>query len=86
MKMHINLDFRPGYQPPKEEGIYYCITTESGLIQSLPYSPKHTRFNNHDWDKNDHGAILVRWWAPVPKAIKVHYGKGMNALTMVRRP
>ena len=84
MKMHINLDFRPGYQPPEVEGEYYCITTEGGMIQTLPYSPKHNRFNI--WDRYDdaQGAIFVRWWAPIPKSIPVSYGKGMKALTSGR--
>lgn len=81
MKMHINLDFRPGYQPPEVGGEYYCITTEGGTIQTLPYSPKWNRFNIHDFDENDHDAIFVRWWAPIPKSIPVPYGKGMKALT-----
>lgn len=80
MKMSITLDFRPGYQPPAEEDKYYCITQESGMIQTLPYSPIHNRFNIRDCDKTTENAIKVRWWAPIPKSIKVHYGKGMRAL------
>lgn len=81
MKMHINLEFRPGYQPPEVEGDYYCITTESGMIQTLPYSPKWNRFNIRDYYDNARGAIFVRWWALIPKSIQVPYGKGMKALT-----
>lgn len=81
MKMHINLDFRPGYQPPEVEGDYYCITTESGMLQTLSYSPKWNRFNMRDCCDDTHSAIFVRWWAPIPKSIPVHNGKGMKALT-----
>lgn len=80
MTMHINLNFHPGYQPPAESGDYYCITTESGMIQLLPFSAKHCRFNAHDKNETAESAMRVRWWAPVPKAVIVPYGKGMHAL------
>lgn len=80
MKMHINLEFHPGFQPPTESGNYYCITTESGMIQLLPFSAKHCRFNTHDCDDTPETAMRVRWWAAVPKAVIVPYGKGMRAL------
>ena len=81
MTMHINLDFHPGYQPPKESGIYYCITTECGTIQTLPFSAKHGRFNVHDFDDPPDTAIFVRWWAEIPKAMQVPYRAGMPALS-----
>lgn len=81
MKMHINLVFHPGFQPPKESGNYYCITIEDGMIQTLPYSAKWNRFNIRDLYDDARGAIFVRWWAPIPKAVQVPYGKGMKALT-----
>lgn len=86
MKMRITLDFHPGFQPPTVEGNYYCITQESGMIQTLPYSPIHNRFNIHDRDKTTKSAIKVRWWAPIPKSIKVPYGKGMRVLGTEVRP
>ena len=83
MTMHINLDFHPGYQPPKESGDYYCITTESGMIQTLPFSAKWNRFNMLDRHTADRKAssIKVRWWAEIPKAVQVPYGAGMQALS-----
>lgn len=82
MTMNINLKFHPGYQPPKESGDYYCITVEDGMIQTLPYSAKWNRFNMRDRHDADHlsSAIMVRWWAEIPKAVQVPYGKGMTAL------
>ena len=80
MKMHINLEFHPGYQPPKDSGNYYCITLENGMIQTIPYSAKWNRFNVHDSDDLPDTAITVRWWAEIPKAVQVPYGKGMHAL------
>ena len=81
MTMNINLKFHPGYQPPQESGDYYCITIEDGMIQTLPYSAKWNRFNIYDRYDDAQGAIFVRWWAPIPKAVQVPYGKGMKALT-----
>lgn len=82
MTMHINLDFHPGYQPPKESGTYYCITNEDGMIQTLSYSAKWNRFNMADHNKVSQKvyAIKVRWWAPIPKAVQMPYGTGMPAL------
>ena len=82
MTMNINLKLHPGYQPPKESGKYYCITVEDGMIQTLQYSAKWNRFNMRDWDTADQksSSILVRWWAEIPKAVQVPYGKGMHAL------
>ena len=82
MTMNINLKFHPGYQPPKKSGIYYCITVEDGLIQTLPYSAKWNRFNMRDWNTANLRAcsIKVRWWAEIPKAVQVPCGKGMRAL------
>lgn len=83
MTMHINLDFHPGYQPPKESGMYYCITIEDGMIQTLPFSAKWNRFNMRDRHTANQKAssIKVRWWAEIPKAVQVPYGAGMQALS-----
>lgn len=80
MKMHINLEFHPGFQPPAVSDDYYCITSESGMIQTLPFSVRHGRFNVHDYDLAPKTAMRVRWWSPIPKAVIVPYGSGMQAL------
>lgn len=80
MTLHMNLDFHPGYQPPKESGDYYCITTESALLQTLPYSAKHGRFNCRDYNEKPVSSMTVRWWAEIPRQLVVPYGLGMPAL------
>lgn len=71
MTMNMNLTFhRPEQQLPEESGSYICMTLPS-LIQVLPYSSKHKRFNVYDWEQAPvQGALKVLWWAPKPSWMK----------------
>lgn len=80
MTLHINLDFHPGFQPPKVSGDYYCITTENALIQTIHYSAKHGRFNCRDYTEKPTSSMTVRWWAEIPQQLQVPHGLGMPAL------
>lgn len=82
MTLYQTLTFHPGFQPPKESGQYYCITTRGGLIQTLTYSALHQRFNCYDFEPAPvKKAIKVRWWAPIPHALQRDYkSAGMRAL------
>ena len=83
MTMNLNLNFHPGFQPPKKSGMYYCITIENGMIQTLPFSAKWNRFNMSDRRTADQmdSSIKVRWWAEIPKAVQVPPGAVMRALS-----
>ena len=82
MTLYTTLKFHPGFQPPKESGSYYCITTRGGTIQTLYYSARHQRFNCLDYEEAPgKRAIKVRWWAPIPKTLQRDCDtRGMQAL------
>lgn len=66
MTLHMNLEFHPGYQPPKESGTYLVISGEGGTMSAMEFSARHGKFNCHDSLPKPLYPMKVRWWAVLP--------------------
>lgn len=66
MTMHMNLDFHPGNQPPKESGTYLVICGSGGTVITMNYSALYGKFNCWDGQIGAKYPVKVRWWAVLP--------------------